>query len=143
MLNAMYFLSKGSRTNAVLKAIVEMRMMSLAGYMPDLVCCAECKGYEAETMYFLPRSGRILCENCYRPQQGGEPAVRLSRGALTALRQTVYADFDRLFSFRLSKTAERQLGEASERYVLETLGRGFGTLDFYHRMTQTREGASQ
>ncbi len=75
----MYFLCKGTRPNAVLKAIVEMRMMSLAGYQPDLVCCAECGCYEAETMYFLPRSGKILCGACYRPQKR-EPAFLLHPG---------------------------------------------------------------
>lgn len=135
MLNAMYFLCKGTRTNAVVKAIVEMRMLSLAGYMPDLVCCSECKCYEADRMFFLPRSGKILCENCFAARQTTEPSVTMNRGSLTALRHTVYADFDKLFSFRLSKEAERELAAASERYVLETLERGFGTLDFYHQMT--------
>ncbi len=136
MLNAMFFLGKGSRPNAVLKAIVEMRMMSLAGYQPDLVCCAECGRYEAETMFFLPRSGKLLCDGCYRPKEA-EPASHLCRGALTALRHTVYAEFEKLFSFRVSPEAERELAAASEDYVLETLQHGFRTLDFYYQMTGT------
>ena len=132
LLNAMYFLSKGGHPDSVLKAAVEMRMMTFAGYQPDLVCCSECGCYEADTMLFLPRSAKLCCSACYRPQQG-EPAVALGRGALTALRHTVYADFGKLFSFRVSGEAERQLGEASERYVTETLQRGFATLDFYHQ----------
>lgn len=133
LLNALYFLCKASRTNSVVKAIVEMRMMSLAGYMPDLIYCAECNCYEADTMFFLPRSGKIICGECYRPNEQ-EPAVALSRGAMTALRHTIYAEFDKLFSFRVSHDAERELAEASERYVLETLQHGFATLDFYHQM---------
>lgn len=132
LLNAMYFLCKDTRPSAILKAIVEMRMMSLAGYMPDLVCCAECGCYEADTMYFLPRSGKILCSQCFQPQK--EPVCALSRGAVTALRHTIYSDFDKLFSFRVSSEAERELGTASERYVLETLQRGFSTLNFYKQM---------
>ena len=34
MLNALHFLSKGTRSPLLLKSVVEMRMMSLAGYMP-------------------------------------------------------------------------------------------------------------
>lgn len=132
LLNAMYFLCKGTRPDAVLKAIVEMRMMSLAGYMPDLVCCAECGCYEADEMYFLPRSGKILCDRCFRPQT--ETVCALGRGAMTALRHTIYADFGKLFSFRVSPEAERELENASERYVLETLQHGFPTLDFYKQM---------
>lgn len=133
LLNGMYFLSKDMRPETVLKAAVEMRMMSLAGYMPNLVCCAECGCYESETMYFLPRSGRILCSECSGTQQP-EPLFLLHPGAMTALRHTVYADFDKLFSFRISEEAAKELSAASERYVLETLQRGFATLDFYHQM---------
>ena len=139
LLNAMYFLSKGSRSEAVLKAAVEMRIMSLAGYQPDLVCCSECGCYEAETMHFLPRSGKLLCGSCYRPQ-GAEPTFLLHRGAMTALRHTVYSEFEKLFSFRVSPDAEHELTAASEHYVLETLQRGFRTLDFYYQMTGTAGG---
>ena len=136
LLNAMHFLCRGTRQSSVLKAIVEMRMMSLAGYQPDLVCCAECGRYEAETMFFLPRSGNILCAGCYRAQNG-QPAFTLCPGAMTALRHTVYADFEKLFSFRVSPGAERELAAASENYVLETLQHGFQTLDFYHQMAES------
>lgn len=133
LLNAMYFLSRGERSAGILKPAVEMRLLSLAGYMPDLTMCAGCGCYEAETMFFLPRSGKILCENCFQPD-ASEPAIRLSPGVLTGLRHTVYADFEKLFSFRLSPQGERELGEAAELYVLETLGRSFTTLEFYHQM---------
>lgn len=132
MLNAMHFLCKGSRSNSLLKAIVEMRMLSLAGYMPNLVCCAGCSCYEADEMFFLPRSGVIYCGECLQPS--AEPAVRLSRGALTGLRHTVYADFEKLFSFQLSQQGQKELSQASELYVTSTLQRSFNTLDFYHQM---------
>ena len=35
MLNALHFLSEGTRPQALLKAVVELRLLSLAGYMPD------------------------------------------------------------------------------------------------------------
>ena len=139
MLNALYLLGKGERPNRIVKAAVEMRIMSLAGYQPDLVCCSECGCYEAETMHFLPRSGKLLCGSCYRPQ-GAEPTFLLHRGAMTALRHTVYSEFEKLFSFRVSPDAEHELTAASEHYVLETLQRGFRTLDFYYQMTGTAGG---
>lgn len=134
MLNAFHFLCKGSRANLMLKAVVEMRMLSLAGYMPNLVCCANCACYEADEMYFLPRSGVIYCGDCMQPT--AEPAVKLSRGALTGLRHTIYADFEKLFSFSLSPRGLSELSHASEQYMLATLQRGFNTLDFYHQIAQ-------
>lgn len=140
MLNALYFLGRGDRPEAPLKAAAEMRMMSLAGYQPDLVCCAGCKRYEAERMFFLPDEGRLFCPKCFRPEEHRGPASELGGGALTALRHTVYADFEKLFSFRVSREAAGQLSAAAERYVLETLGHGFGTLDFYHRIVSAAPG---
>lgn len=134
MLNALYFLSKGQRPGLQLKAVVEMRMLALAGYMPDLVCCRGCGCYEADVMYFLPRSGVIVCGDCYAPQQ--EPAIPLPRGVMTALRHTIYADFDKLFSFRLAEDGLRVLADASEQYLLSTVQRRFATLEFYHQMTR-------
>lgn len=136
MLNALHFLCKGTKSNLLLKAVVEMRMLSLAGYMPNLICCAGCSSYEAEAMYFLPHSGVIYCGDCARPS---EPAVLLSPGALTGLRHTIYADFEKLFSFSLSSQGLKQLSQASEQYVISTLQRSFNTLDFYHQIKNQEE----
>ena len=130
LLNALHFLAKGLRPGPILKAVVEMRMLSLAGYMPDLVCCRGCACYEADCMYFLPQSGILECADCRAP--GPEAAIPLGRGVLTALRHTIYADFDKLFSFQLSGEGQKQLAAASEAYLLHTVQRRFATLDFYH-----------
>ncbi len=143
LLNAMYFLCRGDRPAGTLKASVEMRMMSLAGYQPDLVYCAGCRRYEADRMFFLPDEGILLCGGCFQPEKHAGPAFELNRGALTPLRHTVYADFEKLFSFRISEKSEKQLCAASERYVLDTLGRGFCTLDFYHRIASPGTGAGK
>ncbi len=136
LLNAMYFLCRGTHPKRVLKSIVEMRIMSFAGYMPDLVCCEKCGCYEADKMFFMPRNGKIICGKCFVPPEPPEPYFAMGRGALTAMRYTVYADFDKLFSFRVSEKAGKELSTASERYVLETLGHSFATLDFYHNVMQ-------
>ncbi len=132
ILNALHFLCKGTKPQLLLKSIVEMRILSLAGYMPNLICCAGCSCYEADEMFFLPRNGVIYCGGCLQPS--AEPALRLSRGALTGLRHTIYADFDKLFSFNLSEQGMKELSRASEQYVLSTLQRSFNTLDFYNQM---------
>lgn len=132
MLNALYFLSKNARPPLLLKTVVEMRMMSFSGYMPDLLYCQGCGCYEADTMLFLPRSGHLLCAKCAGALT--EEAISLQRGMLTALRHSIYADFDKLFSFQLSPEGLGQIAKASERYVVHTLQRSFSTLEFYHQM---------
>ena len=102
LLNALYFLSRKARPRLLLKAITEMRLLSLSGYMPDLVGCRRCGTYESPHMAFLPRSGQICCETCFHtPEEGKEPAVWLTPGAMMGLRHTIYAEFQKLFAFTL------------------------------------------
>ena len=130
VLNALYFLCRADRPDGIIKAVVEMRMLALSGYQPDLVGCSECGRFESDIMYFLPVSGRILCGECGCPQN--EPSVQLGRGAMAGLRHTIYAEKNRAFSFSMSQQGAEELTRAAEAYVLSTLGRGFATLDFYH-----------
>lgn len=131
MLNALYYLAHEKRPPALIKSVVEMRMLSMAGYMPDLVYCQECGVYEAERMYFQPREGALYCEACY-PKTGRRGGLLMSRGTVTALRHTVYADFQKIFAFSLPAEGQRVLSQATEQYLLCRLERGFQTLDFYH-----------
>lgn len=129
LMNALYLLSQGSRSQPQLKATVELRLLSLCGYLPDLTGCAGCGAYEAPQMAFLPGEGCILCENCHRP--GSRPAVPLTPDALHAMRHIVYADFARVFSFRLTGPSLQALSAASEAYTLSTLQEEPKALSFY------------
>ena len=46
LLNSLYLLSEGRRAPRLVKAVYELRAMTLAGFMPDLVACADCVKYE-------------------------------------------------------------------------------------------------
>lgn len=132
LLNALHFLCEGERPPLLLKAAVEMRLLALAGYMPDLVACAGCACYEADPMYFLPQKGILVCGDCMDSKE--EHAVALKRGVLQALRHTIYAEFDKLFSFTLSAEGTAALANASEAYLLSCLGHTLPTLDFYKKI---------
>lgn len=132
VLNALHFLSEGGRPAEVLKPLVELRMLSMAGYMPDLVCCAECGAYESPRMYFKVNRGTLYCQDCFL--DNGDPCVALSPGALTAMRFIIYSDFERVFSFSVSGPALRELTEAAEAYTVSILQRRPKTLDFYNSL---------
>lgn len=141
LLGAFQRLCKGGRPLALVKAAVEMRMLGLAGYQPDLIGCAQCRRYEDETMRFFPVEGDLLCSACCE-KAGRQGSVILHRGALTALRHTIYAQEQKLFSFALGTQGLQELAGASERYLLARLDRGFHTLDFYHSIPQETGSAS-
>ena len=133
MLNSLYLISEGKRSEELVKPCFEMRLAAMAGYLPDLVMCRECGVYAAEEMYFSPRTGEIECASCHGIKADG--MVKLSEAALTALRHTVYSDDDKLFSFTLSDEGLRMLNAASESYLQYRFEKEFKTLNFYKAIT--------
>lgn len=80
ILNTLHLLSSGKRPQLQLKAIFEMRLLSIAGYMPNLVACETCGAFESDPMFFDAVHGRLYCANC-RPKG----CMTRSRSALSPL----------------------------------------------------------
>lgn len=129
VLNSLHFLSQGKKHPLLLKAVTELRMLAISGYMPDLIACKGCSCYENEAMYFVPSVAAIYCEDCF--DLASASLIKLSMGALTAMRHICYVDFNKLYSFSLPENALKELSTATERYLTEVLGRIPPTLDFY------------
>lgn len=129
ILNALYLLSENKRSEKLIKPCVEMRLASLAGYMPDLRMCRVCGEYSCDNMLFLPASGAIECLSC--SSNNSELKVLLNPSSLTALRHTVYVDDEKLFSFALPEKDLDVLNEASENYLKYMFEKDFSTLNFY------------
>lgn len=127
LLNALHYLSVGTRSLPLIKAVTELRLLCRAGYMPAVTQCAECG--TGDCTRFSPLRGVLYCE-----QHGGTDTLKLSAGALAALRHIVYAPFEKCFAFLLPEADAAMLGNAVERFLLAQLNRGFNTLDFYHSL---------
>ncbi|MDD5953261.1 MAG: DNA repair protein RecO [Oscillospiraceae bacterium] len=137
ILNGLSFLSSGTRPHLLLKPVVEMRLLALAGFMPNLIGCDTCGVYESDPMYFLPGKGVLYCKDCIK--DAGERSLAVAPGVLTALRHTIYAEFQKLFSFSLQPEGLKQLSQISETYLLHIIGRRIPTLEFYHQMASLGE----
>ena len=134
LLNTLYLLDTGRRECNFLKPVYELRLMTMAGYMPDLVACSRCGAYEAPAMYFLPQSSCLLCGDCLAHEELREPREQLTPGLLAAMRHILYATPEKLFQFTLPAPSLGALGEITQRYLLLQLDRRFDTLDFYLTM---------
>ena len=97
MLNALHLLSHEKYTPSHIKAVTELRMMCLAGYMPDLVMCSGCGKYDAEKMFFYPEIGKIFCQKCL--PMGYARRFELLPGVLTAMRHSCYSPFEKIYEF--------------------------------------------
>jgi len=130
-LNSLYALGRKTYPRELVKAAFEMRLISLAGYEPELHACVICGAEDLESPMFSPENGGLICLKC----GAGETSMPLCAGSLSALRYIVSSDPKKLFSFKLGSAALKRLGDISEAYVLSQLERGFKTLDFYKNMT--------
>ncbi len=131
VLNSLYFLSEKKRNIHLLKGIFELRLMSLVGYMPDLVACKTCVKYEDDIMYFDTFEGVLYCPNCIKYSK--DFAV-INKTLLTALRHIVYVDLNRLFAFSIPDEAALALSKITERYLLNKTEHTFQTLNFFNSL---------
>lgn len=134
ILNALHLLSNNKKDPLLIKACVEMRLLSLCGYMPDLVMCSSCGEYESEQMVFNAKAGKLLCIDCAQKEYARGIVAPLS--VITALRHTIYADSDKLFSFSLSDESLKLLNTITESYLLNITEKDFQTLQFFKMMDE-------
>ena len=127
MLNSLHFLATGKMPHEQVKAITELRLMCIAGYMPNLIACDRCGEYETDTMYFDAEDGLLYCENCISSQA----VFHLDIGLVKALRHIAFSEFDKIYSFKMEDYALPDLSYITEKYLLAQMQRNFKTLDFY------------
>ncbi len=132
LLNAVAFLMQKKKPPAQIKAVVELRMLTLSGYMPSLVACDSCGAFLTAEMKFCPLSGRLFCADC----TPSEPSVAVSDSVVEAMRHICFSEANKVFSFRLSAPSMTMLGDVSERYLKAVTNTRFRTLEFYKAMTK-------
>ena len=131
-LNALWLLSEGKKSPALVKAAFEIRLMAQLGYRPETDCCPVCSRTDPESPMLDLRGGSVYCRDC--AAGNALLPVPLQPASLEALRYILSAPDSRVFSFSLGEEAERRLGSAAERYVQEQLERRFSTLDYYKKI---------
>lgn len=127
VLNCLYALSKLPVPEKQVKAVFEVRIVSIAGYTPNLNGCILCGDEEAS--FFDFHGGIMLCTKCVALNQS--PYQEIDAGVLDALRYITTSDPKRLFSFRVGDTTLQNLGQLTETYLLAQFELSFPTLDFY------------
>ena len=134
MLNALHLLGNGRREPRQVKAVLELRLLAHAGFMPDLTACSVCGGYDGAPMWFHLQGGVLTCRRCAERQPPDTAPV--GGNVLAAMRHILYSPLDKAFSFSMTAEGLKALANASEAFLLAQLGRGFHTLDFYHTFTE-------
>ena len=132
ILNSLHLLSQKSKDRALIKAVAELRMLTLSGYMPQLIGCKKCGSFETGTMYVDTVSGELFCESC----PGTARLYETNAGVIRAMRHICLSEPSKIFSFSLPAEGLDTLSQISEKYLLNITNRRFKTLSFYKTMTE-------
>ncbi|MBR4928671.1 MAG: DNA repair protein RecO [Oscillospiraceae bacterium] len=130
LLNSLYLLDEDLKPAWQIKAVFELALMTLAGYMPDVDSCSRCGSDESRGgVFFDPLEAAWICSDCLSKE--GRIA-NYQFPVIAAVRYVVHSDIRKAFSFSLSGDACRQFSRLSEDYVLAHLERKPRTLEFYN-----------
>lgn len=130
VLNAFYLLCR-KIDPLIVKAVLEMRMLAMEGYMPDVLACKICGG-QGKNMCFITSNSCIICEKC---TTNSDLKIHITPAALAALRHVLYADFPKMFFFSMSRQNLLQLSALSENYTIQCVGKNLKTLEFLKRIS--------
>lgn len=120
-------LCKAKHPATLVKSAFELRIMAMAGYMPDLVGCRECGQYESAAFYFDIENGELLCADCC-PAEGKAP--NLSLGALSAMRHILFSQPEKIYAFSLGKENLKVLNRVTDAFLQYYLDRPLKSYDF-------------
>lgn len=134
LLNCLHFLENEKRDKRMLKPLLELRLLTLAGYMPALVGCRECACFEADKMLFFPLRGDLCCGACLK-EPDRPHGLYISAGVLSAMRHILYSPPEKLFSFTLSPGGLDLLNRVAEEFLKAQLEKTLPTLEFYHNLS--------
>ena len=144
-LNSLYAISKNLYDVKKIKAVFEIRAVSILGFMPNVLSCNIC-GEKSGDFFFDIMSGVIECRCCRdKKEKSHEEHLDphethiiciLSEGAKIALGYSVFSPIERVFSFNISDDDMCLFSKATEEYILNQLGHSFKSLEFYKSLVR-------
>lgn len=125
VLNSLHLLETKRRSCDFLKAVTELKLLALSGFMPELVCCPHCGEELTGEMYFN------ITEGCLQCRASGKGGIKINPTVLTAMRHICANPIERIYSFSLPADDEKLLMQVCEKFLLSQTKRSFKALDFY------------
>ncbi len=128
LLNTYYTLEKRKIPFYIVKAVFELKLSELAGFMPSLSQCTSCGKTESKVYYYSAAAGGVLCEACvgrYSDHKSISPAV------LQAIRYIVISPLKEAFRFHLAQEYQEELAEIAQEHANYYIPGGQRALDYY------------
>ncbi|MCD6289341.1 MAG: DNA repair protein RecO [Anaerolineae bacterium] len=118
----------------------EMRLLSLAGYQPQLFVCVRCRAdLEPVTNYFSLADGGVLCPRCGEGIPQAEP---LPVNTLKVLRFIQTREYDWVRRLNLKPELRAEVERLLYRYIVYVLERNLRSVDFLWKLRRQMEQAA-
>lgn len=137
LLNTLSYLQQGQHPRVLLKAIFELRLLALSGWMPDLSGCERCGRSQGGVMRLHLLAGVLRCEGCEPSSSSvsdrAGAVYPLGASCLEAMRHILAAPDHKLFAFSLGEKSRRCLSVVCERAISLQVDRPLSSLALYHQ----------
>ncbi len=115
---------------------MELQLLSLSGFLPELQRCAECRNPVAPSQHlWSPIAGGVVCPACGASRPG---ATNLSLNALKVLRFLSTAAVSSATMVRVNASLHRELAAIMDVYLRYTLERELRSTAFLRSLAHTR-----
>lgn len=128
-LNCIYALAYKNEDMSKVKAVYELKMMCVGGYMPEMSFCTSCG--KSDIFAFDLLKGGMVCRDC-----GGKYLVKMDKTLYKALEYITASEDKKMLSFNASVDLIKRLNALTEQYVALQLDSHFSSLDYYKTMLE-------
>lgn len=133
LLNALFLLDQNKRDILTVKSVTELKLASIAGFMPNLVCCSNCLDTLKPNKYWFLISGELICNHCFNNNK--IQSFPVTTGVLFALRFITFSNISHTFSFKINNQDKLILASITQEYLLFKTGLNLDTLKYFHDVT--------
>ncbi len=126
ILNTLYKLCTSDRLDLI-KAVFEIKLCQILGFMPDIECCASCGKNEGGFVHL--DDGYLVCKDCIADKSR---SIFINEYAKAAMQRIFEMPLQKIFSFDLNGDSLIQLCDFAQSYFIAQTGIKARSLEFYN-----------
>lgn len=130
LLNALYVLEMGGKTEDTVRAVFELRCAACMGFAPELSICDICGERVGDCVYSITRD-ECYCPSCRDKDKENRTGAELNASVRAAAEYIVSAPIKRVFAFSLDAELLPVLYDFTESYLTAKTEHGFASLAYY------------
>lgn len=136
VLNTLYMLSYREMNPDLVKAVFEIKLMSLIGFMPNMKECELCSQQTGGGIYYFNyNGGNLICGDCFIKQTiVPYETKRIDNNIIKLISYIASTETNKVFSFKLDNSLIKEFSALCENYQTAQLAHKFKTLDYYKQI---------